>query len=569
MGRTAPYGTQRSPWTASLLATGIVALATACGGGASSGATSTASASTYTISGTVSGGVASGVTLTLSGASSATKTTGSSGTYTFSGLSAGSYTVAPTLTGYTFSPTSSSITLSNADVTGTDFTSSASTSTLGDRTDYSSVSLTSGGTYSASTAGVSGQYYSYSSTTAGTPAIKVAPGGSLTLNNSKATKSGSTTDLENSGFYGFNVGVLASSSSSASSYVETSKTTTVTLTDCTISTAASGANGAFAFGEGATVNLDHVTIVTTGDSNSRGVDATYGGTVNITNSTLSTLGGSCAALASDRYTGASAPTINATNCTGTTAGSGSPGIYCTGTFTVTDCTLSATGSEAACIEGLNSITLNNTSLSGVAKWGVIVYQSMSGDSTVGTGRFTMTGGTLTNGFAKGPAFFVCDTDAVITLNGATIVNASDTLLVAGTASAASSYIDNVNSSWGSDGGVVTFVANNQTLVGKVILCDSSSTLAMTLTASTLTGPIDTDNVGGTKTLALDASSKWTATANSNITTLSGVVLSAGVPTNVDASSGVTITYTSMTNGSGGALTGTYTLSSGGTLKAKS
>ena len=95
MGRTAPYGTQRSPWTASLLATGIVALATACGGGASSGATSTASASTYTISGTVSGGVASGVTLTLSGASSATKTTGSSGTYTFSGLSAGSYTVAP------------------------------------------------------------------------------------------------------------------------------------------------------------------------------------------------------------------------------------------------------------------------------------------------------------------------------------------------------------------------------------------------------------------------------------------------------------------------------------------
>lgn len=76
-----------------------------------------------------------------------------------------------------------------------------------------------------------------------------------------------------------------------------SSASTLKITDSTITTNATGANGAFAFGEKAVVTLDHVTIVTTGDSNSRGVDATYGGTVNITNSKITTSGGSCAAPA--------------------------------------------------------------------------------------------------------------------------------------------------------------------------------------------------------------------------------------------------------------------------------
>ena len=290
------------------------------------------------------------------------------------------------------------------------------------------------------------------------------------------------------------------------------------MTDCTINTAASGANGAFAFGEGASVTLDHVTIVTTGSSNSRGVDATYGGTVNITNSTISTQGGSCAALATDRYQGATAPIINATNCTGTTAGTGSPGIYCTGTFTVTDCTLTATGSEAACIEGLNSITLDNTSISGEEKWGVMIYQSMSGDSSSGTGTFTMTDGTLTNNYSSGPLFFVCDTDAVINLSGATLVNASNMLLVAGKASTASSYFSNVNSSWGTNGGGVTFTAKDETLAGNIIICDSSSSIDLTLTNSSLSGAINGDNKG-TADLRIDKDSTWEVTGTSYLASL--------------------------------------------------
>ncbi|MBI4915136.1 MAG: PPC domain-containing protein, partial [Acidobacteria bacterium] len=80
---------------------------------------------TYSISGTVSGTVVSGVTMTLSGAGTGTTTTAANGTYTFSGRANGSYTVTPSLAGYTFSPANSAVTVSGANVTGVNFTSSA------------------------------------------------------------------------------------------------------------------------------------------------------------------------------------------------------------------------------------------------------------------------------------------------------------------------------------------------------------------------------------------------------------------------------------------------------------
>jgi hypothetical protein len=78
-------------------------------------------ASKYSISGTVSGEVKSGVTITLSGAGTGTTTTNSSGNYSFSGLVAGSYTLTPSLAGYTITPTSLSPTISSANITGQNF----------------------------------------------------------------------------------------------------------------------------------------------------------------------------------------------------------------------------------------------------------------------------------------------------------------------------------------------------------------------------------------------------------------------------------------------------------------
>ena len=90
--------------------------------------TATASTTpTYTISGTVSGAVVSDVTITLSGTGSITITTDASGNYSFSNASNGSYTITPSKTGYTFSPPSRSITVNSANVTGQNFTATAST----------------------------------------------------------------------------------------------------------------------------------------------------------------------------------------------------------------------------------------------------------------------------------------------------------------------------------------------------------------------------------------------------------------------------------------------------------
>jgi hypothetical protein len=176
----------------------------------------------------------------------------------------------------------------------------------------------------------------------------------------------------------------------------------------------------------------------------------------------------------------------------------------------------------------------------------------------------MTGGTLTNS-SSGALFVVCDTDAAITLKGATLVNPSGTLLLAGEAATALAYNGAINASWGTLGGVVTFAATDQTLSGNIILCDTSSTLALTLAGSTLSGAIDTKDIGGTRTVTLDSASKWTATANSHVTTLTGVALTAGAPTNVDAATGITITCGSATDASSVALSGTYPLASGGSL----
>jgi PKD repeat protein len=86
--------------------------------------TGTAAASTYSISGTVatSGGAGiSGVTVSTGSASA---TTNASGAYTISNLANGTYTLTPSLAGYTFSPTSLSATVSGANLTGRNFTGS-------------------------------------------------------------------------------------------------------------------------------------------------------------------------------------------------------------------------------------------------------------------------------------------------------------------------------------------------------------------------------------------------------------------------------------------------------------
>jgi hypothetical protein len=363
--------------------------------------------------------------------------------------------------------------------------------------------------------------------------IKVTDGGAFTLYDSTITKTGDTSSNENSDFYGLNAAVLAESGS------------TIKLTNCTVITSANGANAVFSTGTGASIVLSDVEIKTTGDG-SRGVDATLTGNISCTDVDISTEGQHCAAIATDRGSG----TVTVTGGTMNTAGDGSPGIYSTGDITVSNAIIAATGSEAAVIEGKNSITLTNVTLSGAKKCGAMLYQSFSGDAEVGTSIFTMNGGSLKA--AVGPLFYITNTYSVIELNGSDLTATSGILL---TASA---------DRWGntgSNGGVVTLKAEEEVLNGDVT-CDNISSVTVILENGTiLTGAINTDNTAGSMALTLDSTSTWDVTGTSYLTSLTNEDFTlANIKDN-----GFTIYYDADESTNSWLEGETYTLNDGGKL----
>jgi hypothetical protein len=214
------------------------------------------------------------------------------------------------------------------------------------------------------------------------------------------------------------------------------------------------------------------------------------------------------------------------------------------------------------IEGSNSITLTNTDLSSTLSatstnhWGVMIYQSMSGDALGNTGTFTMTGGKLSK-TGGGALLLNTNDEGIFNLKNVELYADSGIILQSckcdWTAAAA-------------NGGVTSFTADAQTMTGDFIVDDYGRITAVFKNGSTLTGAIDPENAEGPVYLTLDSTSSWTADGNSNIDTLNGVVFSGGIPVNVNAASGVTIFYGSGTDISGIAFNGTYILASGGTLQ---
>ena len=348
---------------------------------------------------------------------------------------------------------------------------------------------------------------SYSSTASDESAILVQNGGNATVTGAKITKSGDSSNTENSEFNGVNAGVLVQKSSTA------------TIKDADISTSAKGANAVFSTGEDSKIYISDSTITTTGESSARGLDATYGGYIEADNVTISTQGGSCATLATDRGEG----TVKVKNSKLSTAGAGSPVIYSTGDISITKTTGTATGAQMAVIEGKNSATVTDSTLTASGKGnrgdtdncGVMIYQSMSGDANEGTGNFSATNSTLSidsksDYYKTAPMFFVTNTDAVISLENTKLNFGSGTLLSAkGTSEWGNS---------GSNGGNVTLNASKQELKGNITV-DKISTASIKLTNSTYEGTINGDNTAKSITLKLDKSSKLKLTGDSYVTSL--------------------------------------------------
>lgn len=334
----------------------------------------------------------------------------------------------------------------------------------------------------------------YSASNQDQSAVYVKDSGSLSLSNATIVTTGSTSSQDNSSFHGLNAAVLAAGGSN------------IYLADSTVTTSGTGANGAFAADAGSSVTLSKVTIKATGDGG-HGVMATNGGALTLTDVDMTTAGKNSGAIATDRGGG----TIHATGGTVVTSGQDSPAIYSTGTISISSGTLSASGAEAAVIEGGNSITLNDSRLStSKEKWGVMIYQSMSGDAEGTKGNFTMTGGQLEYTPATGPLFYVTNSTGVITLKEVKVVTGSSSLVKA----AAGNW-----GTGGSNGGTVIFTADGQALKGD-LSADKVSSISLTLqNGSTLEGAIDAEHSAKAANLTLDRSSTWTVTADSYLTTL--------------------------------------------------
>ena len=166
----------------------------------------------------------------------------------------------------------------------------------------------------------------------------------------------------------------------------------------------------------------------------------------------------------------------------TSTGSGSPAVYVTADITISNASLTATGSEALCLEGLNSVRLTDCTLEGNMPdqeqndntWTVILYQSMSGDAEVGQGTFEMTGGKLVS--HNGGLFYTTNTDSVFVLDHVEIEAAED-----------SEYFlrctGNLNQrGWGEagqNGANCSFSAISQSMNGDIVW-DSISTLDLSL-----------------------------------------------------------------------------------------
>lgn len=341
-------------------------------------------------------------------------------------------------------------------------------------------------------------------------AILVSNGANVSLDSVTINRtSNDSTGGDSSSFYGVGAASLVTDG-------------TLTISNSTIETDASGAAGVFAYGDGVAYVSD--TTIKTSQDTSGGIHVAGGGTLHASNLTVETNGQSAAAVRSDRGGG----TMTVDGGSYTSNGLGSPAVYCTADITIADADLTATGSEAVCIEGLNSLTLTNCNLSGAmldqdqndCTWNVILYQSMSGDSEVGNSTFSMTGGTLTAD--NGGMFYTTNTESTFYLSDVDITYAdkNDFFL---------KCTGNSNQrGWGqsgSNGADCIFTADNQEMQGDIIW-DSISTLTFSMeNGSVLTGAFvqDESNAGnggdGYANLTIDSSSKWVVTGNSTLSSL--------------------------------------------------
>lgn len=310
----------------------------------------------------------------------------------------------------------------------------------------------------------------------------VINGGELNITGSsedrvKINKSGSAASggqvSDDYNFYGINSGIVVSGEGSKA-----------TISYADISTAANGSNAVVATNSG-NITISHSSISTTGSAGSRGLHTTYGGDIIADDVSITTKGASCASLANDRGGGS----IIATNMTLETNSNGSPLVYSTDSITVSDSVGVANSAQMVVVEGGSSASLanctfsctgagnrtgtsdSNSSTHTIDAGGIFIYQSFSGDSEEGVDYFTATNCSLTVTSSNVPMFYLTNIDAVITLSGNSLnqASSSDYLLIA--------EATNQWGSAGSNGASVTLSLNNQDWDSNKVFVGSTSSVS--------------------------------------------------------------------------------------------
>lgn len=258
-------------------------------------------------------------------------------------------------------------------------------------------------------------------------------------------------------FYGINSGIVVSGS-----------TSTANIKYANIVTSSKGSNAVVATND-SEITITNSVIATSGSAGSRGLHTTYGGNITASDTSIVTKGVSCATLANDRGGG----TITATNMTLETNSNGSPLVYSTDSISVSSSTGVSNNAQMIVVEGGSSATLEdcsfsctgkgnrtgtseiNTSSHTIDEGGIFIYQSFSGDSSVGTDYFKATNCSFNVTSEDVPMFYLTNITADISLSGNTFTQASssDYLLVAES-----------TDQWGnssSNGAIVSLTLSNQ------------------------------------------------------------------------------------------------------------
>ncbi|KAJ5759274.1 hypothetical protein N7520_006430 [Penicillium odoratum] len=281
---------------------------------------------------------------------------------------------------------------------------------------------------------------------------------------------------------------------------------TIFISNGKIITNGLSANGLHTYEDGSTAYLSNVNIHAEGDG-SHGI-YTGGGSIYGNDLTINTYGGHGSAIATDQGGGL----IEVSDSVANTYGALSALVYSTGNITTSHLSGISAIAPVACIDGSNSFTLNDPSVtSGTQNNGVFqIVSTVASNGTVDTAYAYVSGGSVAETNGTYGVLFVANVQAYVYFTAVDITAKSGIL--------ANITADDQFGTSGINGGTVNLFLTDLHVSGDIYV-DAISEANIYLVRSHWSGAINTLNTTGTVSVHVDAESTWTLTGDSNVGTI--------------------------------------------------